>query len=171
MEPNATTFLASCENNLFVNTATHYSACEKNQKTNWWFGIFLIIISTFNIAFTFVDVKGTFAPWLMSIPFLKTWFFWLPVVFPFVIGGFSILAAILASILTFSNFGEKSAKHQLAGIGYARLLREVKSRQCNCYSEEQNAEYIERFKSDWAEISKNAPLTDLDDRRKHGDDA
>lgn len=149
METNAATgYLKSKLDALRLNQTSHYKACEFYQNIHYTVGIGITVLSTISLGFALTDA-----------PAIHTHL-------PILLAAISFLAAILAGVHTFTNFSNRSKDHQMAAVGYGKLVREIESRISGAYSEEQNAEYLEIFKLSWAEVSSQAPLTKFSVRKR-----
>lgn len=147
----ATSFLRSKLGALQVNQKTHYATCEKLQRVHTRIGILIVVLTTIMLGFAFgtIDVIRNYGS--------------------YVVGGLSLVAAILAGIQTFSDFAGRASEHQGAAVAYGALLREFELRTSGAFSETDNAEELLDLMGRWTEISKTAPLTKIHLRAKHGD--
>ena len=73
-------------------------------------------------------------------------------------GVLSLTAASLSALQTFFDFGERSEKHRLAGIGFSRLAKELQAFTDSNPSDDEKKEFSKTFREEWDSIESEAPV-------------
>jgi hypothetical protein len=87
----------------------HYRVASRLRKYNVWLGLPVVIFTT---------AIGTSLFATLNEEQLRIWL-------RLVVGGISVLAAILAGVQTFFNFGQRADQHVLAADWYASIRRRI----------------------------------------------
>lgn len=151
MQSEPIKYLQKCLLSLKTNQRSHYASAEKYQKINWFLGSMVVVVTASVGAFTFADLTQ-YPSWMIKV-----------------LNAASLLAAILAAVMTFSGFSDKASKHQKSGAEYGSLAREVETILSQELSQEKLELFTSKLNEDWQVVSMDAPLTYMSERLKQGD--
>jgi hypothetical protein len=87
----------------------HDVAARRDDKYRYWLGVPAIILSTIVGTAIFASLEAKEVGSSITI----------------IVGLVSILSAVLGSLQTFYNFASKSESHQIAGVKYKMIIREL----------------------------------------------
>ena len=80
-------------------------------------------------------------------------------------GMVSITASVLASLLTFNRYEERTEKHRSAGVSYKAALRKLEKLHAASSSAKMEQESLSRIEEEFAELEKLAPVVPEDINR------
>lgn len=86
----------------------HYSAALRYSRFHFWLGIPSIVLATIVGTSVFASIQQKPDVWVQVL-----------------VGMLSMLAALLAALQSFLNYGEKAEKHRIAGARYNGIGREL----------------------------------------------
>lgn len=117
----------------------HYLAAEKYQKTNFYIGILLIILSSFVASSLFLETQ---------VDLIKRF-----------IQGASVLSMILAGIQTLIRPSEQAEIHRSKAVSYGSLRRKIELNLSLCRPGEMDEAIIREIKNEWDGIANSSPVT------------
>ncbi|KAA3659376.1 MAG: DUF4231 domain-containing protein [Chloroflexi bacterium] len=92
------------------NRAFHYEASRSSQRYHYALGIPTVGLSTMVATLGFLSLSGTVSFWINAL-----------------VAGLGSLAAILAALQTFLNFGSRAEAHRKAGVRYGNITRDIEA--------------------------------------------
>lgn len=111
-------------------------------------GVASVILSAVVGASLFASLEGAYEPWSRIIA-----------------GIVSISASVLASLITFQRYEERTEKHRAAGVSYKVALRKLEKMHTVPDSSMLDQESINRIQEELDELEKSAPVVPEDINR------
>lgn len=118
----------------------HYQAAARLEHLNYWFGIPVVIMTTVVGTSVFASLQRR-----------------VDVRWQVMIGVFSVLAAVLASLQTFLRFSEKAEKHRSAGAAYGAIRRELEMILSVTPAEQDAKQLLDGLRTRIDALAKDAP--------------
>ena len=122
----------------------HYLASKKSSKRHVWVGVPIIVITAVVGSGVILDVVEGYEP-----------------AGPFVIGGLSLIAAVLSTFQTFFGYSENAAKHKNAGNQFSALYRRLSilttQHATSGVDHTKVSEELEKIRTAWDAIELEAP--------------
>ena len=119
----------------------HHTAAGMFEKRHYWLGIPTVALSTVVATAVFASLQNTPHIYMQIV-----------------VGLASILAAVLASLLTFLRYNERAEKHRLAGVRYGAIMRQLEqARQIPPHTEEEARGFFDSIRSRWDKLNEESP--------------
>jgi hypothetical protein len=121
--------------------SAHYDSAAWLDRWQYGIGLPLVALSTFVGTTVFANLQ-------------KEADFWVSIG----VGLASVLAAVLAGIQTFLRLPERSAKHQVAGVHYGALKREIEQHMAFPGAEGTGEAFVENLRQRWDKLNEESPV-------------
>lgn len=118
----------------------HYKAAARLEHLNYWLGIPVVIMTTVVGTSVFASLQRR-----------------VDIRWQVMIGVFSVLAAVLASLQTFLRFSEKAEKDRSAGAAYGAIRRELEIFLSVAPIQEDPKQWLDGLRTRIDALAKDAP--------------